>query len=368
MKTWALSLAGLFLLLVLASLHFAAPAPAPQSPKLRAALEPQETNIFHGWHWLVFSPDSKILASGARTSHDKGPTVKLWNVAEATEIATLKVEGQKGTDGSACPAFSPDGKSLATGDGYGIYLWDAMGGKKTPATTLTDRPSSELLFSPDGKMLVSRPPDQGIDLWDLDKKELRLTREQTLRMVYRNLFYTPEGKLLAVGRSTEKPIPLYDVIEKKTIATLELSPGDGADCVAFSPDGKTLGGGAYFQDNICLWDVATGKTKLRLKLENHVCCSLAFNPKGTILAAGRRDKKDLRSPGISEGSIALYEVATGKELAILKGGKGAPTCLAFSPDGRTLASCTGYESTIRLWSIPEPIQPAKPEPAPEEKK
>ena len=336
---------------------FAAPAPAPEPPKLRATLEPKDSTIFYGWHGLAFSPDGKILASAGKVSGDREATIKLWNVADAKELTTL--QGPKEKNWIAAPVFSPDGKTLVSGDTYGLYLWD-VAGDHTPTDTL-NRFSCNLVFSPDGKTLAS--VSAGVDIWDMEKKQLRATKLPNLSILPNGLIYTPEGKLLGAERSGDKSVPLYDVLEEKKIATLKTGPDDDTACVAFSPDGKLFVTGTYHQDTICLWDITKGEPKARLKVEKQVCGCFAFNPKGTIMAASLRPRADVKV-----GTIALYDVASGKELAVLKGSKGVPTYLVFSPDGRTLASCAAYESTIRLWSIPDVIKVEKSESVPEGKK
>ena len=77
--------------------------------------------------------------------------------------------------------------------------------------------------------------------------------------------------------------------------------------VAFSPDGKTLASGSE-DETIKLWDVATGKEQATLKGHTHAVCSVAFSPDGKTLASGSGDK-----------TIKLWDVATGKEQATLKG-------------------------------------------------
>jgi WD40 repeat protein len=107
--------------------------------------------------------------------------------------------------------------------------------------------------------------------------------------------------------------------------------------VVFSPDGKTLAAGLG-SGNIELWDVATGKSTAVLKGHTNAILSLAYSPDGKTLASG------------SDGSIKLWDVATGKNTATFQGDKTSLWSLAYSPDGKTLAS-VGLEGIIRLWNV-----------------
>src|SRR6516162_4943192 len=86
-------------------------------------------------------------------------------------------------------------------------------------------------------------------------------------------------------------------------------------------------------------DVATGKERATLKGHTEVVTSVAYSPDGKTLASGSRDK-----------TIKLWEVATGKEQATLKGHTGEVWSVAYSPDGKTLASGS-WDATIKLWDV-----------------
>jgi WD40 repeat protein len=83
--------------------------------------------------------------------------------------------------------------------------------------------------------------------------------------------------------------------------------------------------------------VATGNEQATLQGHNDQVFSMAFSPDGKTLA----------SSGSSDGMIKLWDVATGNERATLKGHRGVVTSVAFSPDGKTLASGS-RDDTIKL--------------------
>ncbi|MCZ6676015.1 MAG: hypothetical protein O7E52_02070 [Candidatus Poribacteria bacterium] len=126
-------------------------------------------------HWtdsvnsVAFSPDGKILASGDGYSF-LGPTVKLWSVDNHLEIATLKGHNES----VESVVFSPDGKTLASASRTSVVgadrdntvkLWSVE--NRTEITTLKGHSASvySVAFSPVGKILVSASSDGTILIW-----------------------------------------------------------------------------------------------------------------------------------------------------------------------------------------------------------
>jgi WD40 repeat protein len=278
---------------------------------------------------VAFSPDGKTVASGT------GRTIQLWDVATAEKTTTLKGHGYE----VLSVAYSPDGKTLASGsDDETIKLWDTASGKNT--ATLQGQFAAFLCvrFSPDGKTLASGSNDQTIALWDLATRRKTATLRGQADPVW-SLAYSPNGKMLASSGSEDRTINLWDVATGKPAAVLR---GHRAPVwsVAFHPNGKVLASAGGEDRTVKLWDVATGKNTATFEGHTSWVLSVAFSPDGKTLASGSSDK-----------TIKLWDVATGTNTATLTGHAYAIRSLAFSPDGKTLASGSN-DGTVRLWDVP----------------
>ncbi|HRK95360.1 MAG TPA: hypothetical protein PK694_03475, partial [Rhodospirillales bacterium] len=112
----------------------------------------------------------------------------------------------------------------------------------------------------------------------------------------------------------------------------------GVGSVAFSPDGRALATGSS-DETARLWEVATGKEVAVLRGHEGNVISVAFSPDGRTIATGSSDK-----------TARLWEVATGKEIAVLRGHEDRVLSVVFSHEGRALATGSG-DKTARLWEV-----------------
>src|SRR5262249_8420519 len=118
--------------------------------------------------------------------------------------------------------------------------------------------------------------------------------------------------------------------------------------VAFSPDGVHLAaGGAAREPELKLWDVATWAANKDLAGHKYPVLSLAFSPKGNLLATGSQEKL-----------IRLWDVASGEGAEFGEEHGLTVTALAFSPDGKWLASGS-YDRKVRVWNVAERTLKAK---------
>ncbi|MEU0929062.1 nSTAND1 domain-containing NTPase [Streptomyces malaysiensis] len=276
---------------------------------------------------VAFSPDGKTLATG---SNDK--TVRLWNADTGKPRRTLT--GHTATVYSV--AFSPDGKTLATGDFDGtVRLWNAGTGKPRRTLVNDGYPVYSVAFSPDGKTLATGSFDKTVRLWNADTGKPRRTLTGHTGTVH-SVTFSRDGRTLATA-SSDKTVRLWNTDTGKPRRTLTGHTGT-VYSVAFSPDGKTLATGS-FDKTVRLWDMDTRKSHHILVGHTGPVHSVAFSPNGKTLATGDFD-----------GTVRLWNADTGKPRRTLTGHTGAAYSVAFSPDGKTLATGSD-DKTMRLWDM-----------------
>ncbi len=242
--------------------------------------------------------------------------------------------------------FSPDGKSLVTGTNTsgGIRVYDVATHKE--AGLLEAEPKTTFAcaaFSPDGKLLVTSGGNK-ILVWDFAERKL-LTKFEAHTKGVRSLAFTPDGKTLA-SASDDTTVKLWEV------GTWQQRPGACSSSepvffVTFSPDGKTLAiATGDFREarsrRVTLYDYDAGSVKERLKLaagQSGPAWSLAFSPDGKTLASSSFDPM-----------VKLWEPSSGGVVASLPSEGISARGLAFTPDGKTLAAGMG-DGSIALWEV-----------------
>ncbi len=240
-------------------------------------------------------------------------------------------------------AFSPDGRTLATGTGAlkvtgALKLWDVATGERLATMMGHSSGILAVAFSSDGRTVATGGLDNTLRLWDVTTRRLRHTLIGHQAPVVATVF-SPDGRTVASSAAGSArdldEIRLWDVVTGRERTPLQFHDLDRTDiyALAFSPDGMSLASGSRHWDpargesvggRLTLWDLATGDRR-RLYRGKNVPRAVAFSPDGETLAAGR----------------LLLDVASGDRLHQLRGRGSGGSALAFSPDGKMLVKGSG---------------------------
>ncbi len=322
---------------------------------------------------LAFSPDGEQIASG-----DQDGVIKIRNVSDGSHVQTIQERSQPVQK----IAFSRDGRLLAaTSYDQTIKLWRIA--EQSQARILSGTllgPNGSIAFSPDSQFIAASGRNDTINLWNVrDGQQLRSWNKGTAISIYDNyaVAFSPDGKWLASGNE-DKTITIWSVAEHKPVRTL---PGHAGEVisVAFSPDGQWFASGSKDQ-TIKLWNLLDSREPRTLRGHARAVTQVAFGSGGKLLISLSEDQRmkfwnaangeeqpipqefasGVKSFAVSsDGSmlvvgmdniVKLWSIPEAKMLRTIPGHQGVVTSVAFSPDGKLLAS-VDYQNAIKLWRI-----------------
>jgi eukaryotic-like serine/threonine-protein kinase len=284
---------------------------------------------------LAFAPDGKTLATG--TEHGK---VWLWDILTPEGSAAPRAAQSRGAawlDSVDVLAltFSPDGKTLATGDRKGMVQVFCVQGPRSAVRAFDAHqgPVSSVAFSPDGKLLAVGNAERGVQLMEAATgKQIRPTLQGS---AVGGVAFSPDGKWLASAGS-DGAVRVWDSESGREIRQLAAMDGKTLG-LAVSPDGKRF---AVMADgSVRVLDAASGKVREQIHTGGALA-GIAFSPDGKVLAAGG-----------DQATVHLFDAATGREIRRIQV-DGPVTALTFSPNGGVLAAAT-RSRTVTLWPMQE---------------
>jgi len=277
----------------------------------------------------------------------------LWQLTRGSALATLT--NRPMMQGFSV-GFSPDGKSLAVGwwDGR-VDLWDVPGRRWVRALTDGERPhSGRVAFSPVRNLLAATSEHMMVTLYDLDSgRESILWRapDQGAWDV-RDLAFTQDGSRVVIyaGSNPECGDEVWVMnvsssqVERRYPAGCTHNAYTHMGAARLSPDNRRLylprsdySNGRY---SIQCIDLSTGRELWQTESQqNSGLTALDISPDGRVLAS---------ASGFADAKIRLWDAATGELLKALEGHTTWVSDLAFTRDGRRLISAAG-DQTIRFW-------------------
>ncbi len=361
-----------------------------------------ELRVLRG-HWstvssVTFSPDGRYLATG---SYDG--TSRIWDIVTGRQLLVLVEEWAPAPDAAVMTvAFSPDGRALRTVTHSTSTLWDIERGQAIEKVDVSEKHDVYIMASsPDGRMIafnsgndgnlrlldvstgqeLNVPAGQGewtiaialspdarylatvsmdgtARLWDVSTAQLLKVVESDSEEII-SVAFSPVGDHLATT-SLFGTTRILDIAADRDVQVLQGHDLYDTTSVTFSPDGRMIAtghgvaiettSGFRLSGNARIWDVATGQQQQVLRKRTTDVTSVAFSSDGRMIATGYGRTIPAATGFLFNGSAYLWDTATGQQHIGLDGHLGSLTGVVFNPDGRTVATAS-RDSTARIWDV-----------------
>jgi WD40 repeat protein len=279
--------------------------------------------------------------------------LRQWDADSGRELSARQVD--PGLE-AARSALSPNGGLVASVTNKGtLRVWDmAAAGKllhswQIPTITTVSRWDNQvekilypaignICFSADGKSVVAAGSEKMVYQWEVATGRVR---SLPVPEGAQGCILSPDNKTLAVsyGNGGHGRVVLLDATTGQALHRVP-EVKDRVLCFAFSPDCRTLA--AAEGNRIHLWEVASGQERARFtKSLADLVLWVSFSPDGEIVASGG---------GRAHATVELWRAVTGEKFSRHVGDLSAVTSLAFSPNGKRLASA-GDDNTVLIWDV-----------------
>ncbi len=294
-----------------------------------------------------FSPDKSVLIT---TGENR--TIHLWDTSTGKLKHTFSDKNEDNKErsyvwGVEDILFSPDGKSiLSLVKDSQIRMWDIATGKRIPFTGNTGY-ITNATYSPDGKTLATVDYPGGIRIWDIMTGKLKRTisnfnpRDTSQKTEYDTYFiaFTPNREKAIISEAYGA-LSLWDLGTKRLHTLIKVKWGQD---VLLSPDGETVASWNRSKAGLIrFWNATTGEHKRTIKDHYGWIRGVAFSRDGSLLASW--------SSSYEDKMIRLWNVATGRNTQTLTGHNYLIGSVIFSPDGETLIS-GGQDGTVLIWDV-----------------
>ncbi len=291
---------------------------------------------------VAVSPDKAVVAAG------RGNQVHLFDARKGDFLKTLADPDLKTPDGKPAHAahlalvdsmaYSPDGKTLATGSFREVVLWDVeKGAIRKRITGFADRVVA-IAYSADGKYFATgggAPTEDGeIKIFDAGGELVADIKNGHSDTVF-GVSFSPDGKLLATA-SADKFVKVFEVPSGKSVKSFEGHTQHVLD-VGWTPDGKKLVS-AGADDLVKVWDYAKGE-KVR-DIQGH-------QKQVTRLVVLGKQAQFLTASG--DATVRLWNADNGGSMRQFGDNKDFVYAVAASPDGSVVAA-GGEEGVVRLYN------------------
>ena len=264
-----------------------------------------------------------------------------WQLPEGAKIRLGKGEINDIT-------FSPDGTQFAVAATIGIWIYGAQTGEELALLTGHKREVKAVEFSLDGHTLTSVDAGGETRLWDAATRKLRSVLTESSDLI-EEVALSSDGTKLVTGNIDDK-FRLWHLGDTDQEPMIIDDTGQRVLALALSPDGRTLASSKTPHHNsvsmtqvenfrLQVWDTTTREMLFKLPGDTEQIRTLAFSPDGRTLASLDVD-----------GKAQLWDVDTGTSRLIRKGTEQWTRMSKFSSDGKYLATVDS-DGNVRVWDI-----------------
>ncbi len=328
-----------------------------------------------GHEYWVFGASLSADGRLAATCGGDG-TIRLWDTDTGRQQQVFRIEGHKWT--TSC-ALSPDGTHLAATSPGRTVLYDIQAGEivRDYASPQKQRGGwGSVTFSADGRRMAAITDTKTAVVWEpfgkgetarfvieIPEDEVDQSDRNRIRRAHAACL-SPDGSRLAVASRTRMAasaiVQVWDIESRQLIRTLTPEKG-GASQLQFAPNGRWLVTAGHssrrgfvadreisspnYEDSLILWGLSGGRVIKKYGIprpeDHHVRIpnGVTFTPDGKYLVTAERD-----------GTVLVFSVATGRQMAQLKGHTGTVNGIAVSGDGKRLLSVS-QDHTGLVWDF-----------------
>jgi WD40 repeat protein len=292
---------------------------------------------------IAYSPDGKYVASGSGTGDT---TIRLWDATTGAPVGKPLSGGAKsGTVFRV--AFSLDSQWLAaaSSDATRIYRVSdrqvvhilRTNDPKLPGQDDSDQTPYCVAFSPDRTTLATSHHNEKVHRWKINGAPIGNGKGYDEQGEVYAVAFSPDGKYLYSG-GTAAFIRQWDVATGQQVGEAWAATGSlDVNSLAVSTDGTVAA--SYDDHAVRLWKAGSATPILTLRGHTQKIFYVAFSPDGRAVASASTD-----------GTVRVWNASTGTPLATLPSGNGEYDAVAFSPDGKQLAA-GGDGMVVQVWDL-----------------
>jgi len=291
-------------------------------------------------HSLAWSPDKRTLAiAGRGSSTGDFEALRLWNTVSGEVLSSLRMQAEGPVHITGNLAWTPDGSTLACTINERIRIWDIRSGRLKP---FSPGRVGALTWSSDGMVLAFGNRDGEILFWDTVSGQPRRSYVSHSCGSVSSVTFSPDGEFLATAGKLGT-VCLWDARRWQPMYKLQAygvtaDPSLGDSVLVWSPSGATLAVANDQQNTLVILDPQTGTVLDAIQESRQPTASVAWSPDGRLLATGHIG-----------GEVQLWDTKSRpyKSLSRFNAHTGRVNALAWAPDGNSLLSAG--ETAIKQW-------------------